>query len=47
MGHNFYSMLILLNELTLQKELQHFMTNNVFGPKKYKQLEQQNKKANI
>jgi len=29
-GHKLYGMLCLLKELPLQKELQHFMINNVF-----------------
>ena len=33
-GYRFCSMLSLLNELKLQKELQKFMTNNVFWTKK-------------
>ena len=33
-GHKCCSILIILNELTLQKELQNSMTNNVFGTKK-------------
>jgi len=41
------NMLILLNKLTLQKELQHFVTNNVLLEKKVKAQQQQNKKSNI
>jgi len=33
MGHKRCSMLGILNEITLQKEWQHFMANNVFGQK--------------
>ena len=32
-GHQFCSMLGMPNEITLQKELQNIMTNNVFGKK--------------
>jgi len=38
-------MLSILNELTLQKELQNFMTNNVFRTKKVKTHQKQNKKS--
>jgi len=40
-GHKFSNMLSILNELTLQKQLQNFVTNNVFLTKK------QNTKSNI
>jgi len=33
-GYKSCNMLIILNKLTLQKELQNFMTNNVFVDKK-------------
>jgi len=33
-GHRFCSMLSILNELTLQTELQNVMTNNMFWTKK-------------
>ena len=46
-GHTLGSMLSKLNELTLQKELQNFMTNKVFWTKKTQPQQQQNKKANI
>jgi len=36
MGHNSCKMLSILNKLTLQKELQNFVTNNVFLDKKVK-----------
>jgi len=32
-GHNSSNLLSILNKLTLQKELQNFVTNNVFWPK--------------
>ena len=38
---------ILLNKLTLQKELQNFVTNYVLLGKKVKTQQQQNKKPNI
>ena len=37
----------MLNKLTLKKELQFFVTNNVFLDKKVKSQPQQNKTANI
>ena len=40
-------MLSLLNQLTLQKNLQNFVTNNVFLTKLVKSQQQQNKKSNI
>jgi len=40
-------MLSILNKLTLQKELQTFVTNNVFLDKKVITQQQQNKKSNI
>jgi len=39
-----YCMLSILNELTLQKEWQKFMTNNVLLDKKNTQQQQRNKK---
>ena len=33
-GHKLYSLLSVLNEITLQKDLHKCMTNNSFGPKK-------------
>ena len=43
-GHKSCNMLNILNKLTLQKELQNFVTNNVFLDKKQ---QQQNKRSNI
>jgi len=40
-------MLSILKQLTLQKELQKFVTNNVLLDKKKKTQKQQNKKSNI
>jgi len=40
-------MLRILNKLTLYKELQTFVTTNVFLDKKVKPQQQQNKKSNI
>jgi len=40
-------MLRILNKLTLYKELQTFVTNNVFFDKKVKTQQEQNKKSNI
>jgi len=37
----------ILNNLALQKELQFFVTNNVFFGQKLKTQQQQNKKSNI
>jgi len=39
-------MLSIQNQLTLQKKLQNYVTNNVFGTKKVT-TQQQNKKSNI
>jgi len=39
-GHKSGSMLSILNKLTLQKELQTFVTNNVFFYKKVKTQQQ-------
>jgi len=44
-GHKVCSMFIILNEVTVQKELQNFMTM-AFGQKNRKTQQQQNKKAN-
>jgi len=41
------SMLSILNKLTLQTELQNFVTNHVFMIKKVKTQQQQNKNSNI
>ena len=46
-GHKSCNMLSIINRLTLQKELQSFVTNNVFFDKKIKTQQQQNKKSNI
>jgi len=46
-SHKFGNMLSILNKLTLQKELQTFVTNNVFLDKKGKTQQQQNKTSNI
>jgi len=46
-SHKSYNMLRIQNKLTLFKELQTFVTNNVFLDKKVKTQEQQNKKSNI
>jgi len=46
-GHKSCYMLSILNKLTLQKELQTFVTNNVFLDKQVKTKQQQNKKSNI
>jgi len=47
-GHKASNMLSILNKLTLYKELQTFVTNNVFLDKKVKtQQQQQSKKSNI
>ena len=45
-GHKSSNMLRILNKLTLYKELQTLVTNNVFLDKKVK-TQQQNKKLNI
>ena len=45
-GHKLCSVLSILNKLTLKKELQNFITNNVFWTKRITQ-QQQYKKANI
>jgi len=42
-GHKFCSVLSTPNELTLQKELQNFMTIIVFWAKRLKQNKYQNK----
>ena len=42
--HKFSNMLRILNKLTLYKELQTFVTNNVFLDKKVKSQQQQNRK---
>jgi len=39
-------MLSILNKLSLQRDLQNFVTNNVFMDKKVKTQQQQNKKSN-
>jgi len=39
-GHKLCNMLSILNKLTLQKELQTFVTNNVFFDKKVKTQQQ-------
>jgi len=44
--HKLANALSILNKLTLQKKLQHFVTNNVFFDRKLK-TQQQNKKSNI
>jgi len=47
-GHKLCYMLSILNELTLQKEIHNFVTDNVFRTKKAKpQQQQQNIKLNI
>ena len=46
-SHKSSNMLRILNKLTLYKELQTFVTNNVFWDKKVKTQQQQNKKSNI
>ena len=46
-GHKYCNMLSILNKLTLQKEKQNVVTNNVFLDKKVKTQQQQNKKSNI
>jgi len=46
-SHKSANMLGILNKLTLQKEWQHFVTNNVFFDRKLKTQQQQNKKSNI
>jgi len=38
-GHNFYNMISILNELTIRKNLQNVVTNNVFWTKKSKTAE--------
>jgi len=45
-GHKSCNMLSILNKLTLQKELQNFVTNNVFLDKKLKH-NNKTKKSNI
>jgi len=40
-------MLSILNKLTLPKDLQNIVTNNVFMDKKVKTQQQQNKKSNL
>ena len=40
-GHNSYTMLVILNKLTLQKKLQNCVTNNVFLDKTVKSQQQQ------
>jgi len=48
LGLYLYTLIIgMLNKLTLKKELQFFVTNNVFLDKKVKSQPQQNKTANI
>jgi len=42
-GHNFCNMLRKLNELTMQREFENFVTNNVF---RQKAQQQQNTKSN-
>jgi len=46
-SHKSSNMLRILNKLTLYKELQTFVTNNVVLDKKVKTQQQQNKKSNI
>jgi len=46
-SHKSSKMLRILNKLTLYKELQTFMTNNVCLDKKVKAQQQQNKTSNI
>jgi len=46
-SHKSFKMLRLLNKLTLYKELQTSVRNNVFLDKKEKAQQQQNKKSNI
>jgi len=46
-GHQFCNMLSILHKLKFQKELQNFVTNNVFFWQKVKTQQQQNKKSNI
>ena len=42
-GHKLCSMLSTLNEIALQKEWQHLKTNNVYGPKRKKKHNSNNK----
>jgi len=46
-GHKSVNMLSILNKLTLKKELQNFVTNNVFLDKHFWTQQQQYKKSNI
>jgi len=43
-GHKYCSILSILNQLTLKKKLQNFVTNNVLFRQKIKTQQQQNKK---
>jgi len=45
-GENVYSMLSILNDITLQKELQNFLQTNAFWATKVKR-HQQDRLANI
>jgi len=45
-SHKFCNMLSILNNLALQKELQIFVTNNVFFGQNLKTQQQQNKQSN-
>ena len=46
-GHKLCNMLSILNELTLQKGLQKFVTNNVFWTKSKTTITTTKQKANI
>jgi len=46
-SHKSSNLLRILNQIPLHKELQTFVTNNVFLDKKIKTQQQQNKKSNI
>jgi len=46
-GHKYCNMLSILNKLPLQKELQKFVTNNVFWQKVKNTSTKKNKKSNI
>ena len=46
-GHNSCNMLSILNKLTLQKDLQNYVTNNVLLDKMYKHNNNKTKKSNI
>ena len=46
-GHKSCNTLSILNKILLQKNLQNFVTNNVFFDKKKIKTQQQNRKSNI